>query len=307
MSGRGGLPERIETMELCDRKEIKALLDRHGFRFSKSMGQNFLIAPWVPQETAAESGAAPGVGVLEIGPGIGPLTQQLARRGEKVVAVELDRSLLPVLEETLAEVDNVTVVPGDILKLDLHALCQEHFPNMPVVVCANLPYNITTPVLTALLESRCFQAVTVMIQREVAQRICAQPGTAEFGAFTLLCQFYVESTMLYDVPPDCFYPAPKVTSSVIRMEVRPAPPVEVANPALFFRVVRAAFGQRRKTLLNALYANFGQQLEKEALREALLACDLTENIRGERLSFEGFAELSGKIDQILESGQKPLA
>ncbi len=307
MSGRGGLPERIKTMELCDRKEIKALLDRHGFRFSKSMGQNFLIAPWVPQETAAESGAAPGVGVLEIGPGIGPLTQQLARRGEKVVAVELDRSLLPVLEETLAGLGNVTVVPGDILKLDLHALCQEHFPNMPVVVCANLPYNITTPVLTALLESRCFQAVTVMIQREVAQRICAQPGTAEFGAFTLLCQFYAESTMLYDVPPDCFYPAPKVTSSVIRMEVRPAPPVEVANPALFFRVVRAAFGQRRKTLLNALYANFGQQLEKEALREALLACDLTENIRGERLSFEGFAELSGKIDQILESGQKPLA
>ena len=294
-------------MDLCDQRQIKALLTRHGFHFSKRLGQNFLIAPWVPQETAAASGAAKGIGVLEIGPGIGPLTQELSLRAEKVAAVELDRSLLPVLAETMAGRENVTIIPGDILKLDLETLCREEFPGLPVVVCANLPYNITTPVLTALLESRCFQSVTVMIQREVALRICAQPGTADYGAFTLLCQYYADGELLYDVPPDCFYPAPKVTSSVLRLTTREAPPAAVPDPALFFRLVRGAFGQRRKTLLNALAADFGARLDKEALRQAILACDLTETIRGERLSFESFAELSRKVGEILESEQKPLA
>ena len=292
-------------MDLCDQRQIKALLTRHGFHFSKRLGQNFLIAPWVPQETAAASGAAKGIGVLEIGPGIGPLTQELSLRAEKVAAVELDRSLLPVLAETMAGRENVTIIPGDILKLDLETLCREEFPGLPVVVCANLPYNITTPVLTALLESRCFQSVTVMIQREVALRICAQPGTADYGAFTLLCQYYADGELLYDVPPDCFYPAPKVTSSVLRLMTREAPPAAVPDPALFFRLVRGAFGQRRKTLLNALAADFGARLDKEALRQAILACDLTETIRGERLSFESFAELSRKVGEILESEQKP--
>jgi 16S rRNA (adenine1518-N6/adenine1519-N6)-dimethyltransferase len=294
-------------VDLCDQRQIKALLTRHGFHFSKRLGQNFLIAPWVPQETAAASGAAKGIGVLEIGPGIGPLTQELSLRAEKVAAVELDRSLLPVLAETMAGRENVTIIPGDILKLDLETLCREEFPGLPVVVCANLPYNITTPVLTALLESRCFQSVTVMIQREVALRICAQPGTADYGAFTLLCQYYADGELLYDVPPDCFYPAPKVTSSVLRLMTREAPPAAVPDPALFFRLVRGAFGQRRKTLLNALAADFGARLDKEALRQAILACDLTETIRGERLSFESFAELSRKVGEILESEQKPLA
>ncbi len=294
-------------MDLCDQRQIKALLTRHGFHFSKRLGQNFLIAPWVPQETAAASGAAKGIGVLEIGPGIGPLTQELSLRAEKVAAVELDRSLLPVLAETMAGRENVTIIPGDILKLDLETLCREEFPGLPVVVCANLPYNITTPVLTALLESRCFQSVTVMIQREVALRICAQPGTADYGAFTLLCQYYADGELLYDVPPDCFYPAPKVTSSVLRLMTREAPPAAVPDPALFFRLVRGAFRQRRKTLLNALAADFGARLDKEALRQAILACDLTETIRGERLSFESFAELSRKVGEILESEQKPLA
>lgn len=294
-------------MDLCDPRQIKALLNRHGFHFSKRLGQNFLIAPWVPQETAAASGAEKGVGVLEIGPGIGPLTEQLAQRAEKVAAVELDRSLLPVLEETMAGRDNVTIIPGDILQLDLAALCREEFPGLPVVVCANLPYNITTPVLTALLESRCFQSVTVMIQREVALRICAQPGSADYGAFTLLCQYYADPELLFDVPPDCFHPAPKVTSSVLRLTARETPPAAVEDPALFFRLVRGAFGQRRKTLLNALAADLGSQLDKETLRQAILACDLTETIRGERLSFESFAELSRKVGEILESEQKPLA
>ena len=220
-------------MDLCNPKEIKALLGRHGFRFSKQMGQNFLIQSWVPRQTAEASGAGPGVGVLEIGPGIGPLTEQLAALGAKVVSVELDRTLLPILAETLAGRDNVEIVPGDILKLDLPALCREKFPGMPVVACANLPYNITTPILTALLQSGCFQQVTVMIQREVAQRICAQPGTAAYGAFTLLCQYYADREILYDVPPSCFLPAPKVVSSVLRMTVRGQPPVPVADEAFF--------------------------------------------------------------------------
>ena len=225
-------------MDLCNPKEIKALLARHGFHFSKSKGQNFLIQPWVPQQAAEASGAGPGVGVLEIGPGIGPLTAQLAQRGEKVAAVELDRALLPILAETMAPYPNVEIVPGDILKLDLPVFCRERFPGLPVVVCANLPYNITTPVLTALLQSGCFQAVTVMIQREVARRICAQPGTADYGAFTPLCQYYAHSEILFDVPPSCFLPTPKVTSAVLRCRVRPAPAVSPACGEAFFFQLR---------------------------------------------------------------------
>ena len=285
-------------MDLCNPKQIKELLARHGFRFSKQMGQNFLIQSWVPRQTAEASGAGPGVGVLEIGPGIGPLTEQLAQLGAQVAAVELDRSLLPILAETMAGRENVEIIPGDILKLDLPALCREKFPGLPVVACANLPYNITTPVITALLESGCFGQVTVMIQREVARRICAKPGTAEYGAFTLLCEYYADREILYDVPPACFLPAPKVVSSVIRMTLRGRPPVPVGDPALFFRVVQGAFGQRRKTLLNVLYTLFAKQVDKETLAQQLVACNLTEDIRGERLSFAEFAQLTEKLTNL---------
>ena len=251
-----------------------------------------------PRQTAEASGAAPGVGVLEIGPGIGPLTAQLARRGEKVVSVELDRTLLPILAETLSDYDNVEIVPGDILKTDIAALCRERMPGLPVVACANLPYNITTPVITALLQAQCFQAVTVMIQREVAQRICAQPGTPEYGAFTLLCQYYADCALLYDVPPSCFLPAPKVTSTVIRMTIREKPPAVVEDPDLFFQVVRAAFAQRRKTLVNCLYPLLEKSVEKQTLSGLLHACNLTETIRGERLTFADFAQLTGKLKEI---------
>ena len=278
-------------MDLCNKKEIKALLDRHGFRFSKSKGQNFLIAPWVPRQTAEASGAGPGMGVLEIGPGIGPLTERLAALADKVVSVELDRTLLPVLEETLAHCPNAEIVEGDILKTDIPALCREKLAGLRTVACANLPYNITTPAITALLRARCFEAVTVMIQREVALRICARPGPPEYGAVTLLCRYYADSELLCDVPPACFYPAPKVTSSVIRMTCRPSPPVPVADEALFFRVVRAAFNQRRKTLTNALSA-LG---DKAAVREAVLACSLPETVRGEALGFAEFAALTGEL------------
>ena len=278
-------------MDLCNINEIKSLLARHGFRFSKSMGQNFLIADWVPREIAKASGAHPDAGVLEIGPGIGCLTRELAGRAGKVVSVELDRSLLPILEETLAGRDNVEIVSGDILKLDIRQTTLEMPWLSGFAACANLPYNITTPAITALIEAQCFFAITVMIQKEVAQRICAQPGSKDYGAFSVYCQYYTAPELLFEVPPDCFIPAPKVTSAVVRMVPRPAP-AEVDDPEHFFRVVKAAFALRRKTLLNSLSANLGGQYTKETLSQAIAACGLPADVRGERLSIPQFAQLS---------------
>ena len=281
-------------MDLCDVSQIKALLARHGFRFSKSMGQNFLIEAWVPQDIAAASGAGTGVGVLEVGPGIGPLTGQLAVRAERVVSVELDRSLLPILSETLAGYSNTEVIAGDILKTDIPALIGEKFVGLTPVACANLPYNITTPAITALIEANCFSSITVMIQREVARRICAAPGTADYGAFSVYCQYYTAPELLFEVPPDCFIPAPKVTSAVVRLVPRSAP-AEVDDPDHFFRVVKAAFALRRKTLLNSLSANLGGQYTKETLSQAIAACSLPADVRGERLSIPQFAQLSRRL------------
>ena len=278
-------------MDLCNINEIKSLLARHGFRFSKSMGQNFLIADWVPREIAKASGAHPDAGVLEIGPGIGCLTRELAGRAGKVVSVELDRSLLPILEETLADRDNVEIVSGDILKLDIRQMTRDMPWLSGFAACANLPYNITTPAITALIEAQCFFAITVMIQKEVAQRICAQPGSKDYGAFSVYCQYYTAPELLFEVPPDCFIPAPKVTSAVVRMVPRPAP-AEVDDPDHFFRVVKAAFALRRKTLLNSLSANLGGQYTKETLSQAIAACGLPADVRGERLSIPQFAQLS---------------
>lgn len=283
-------------MDLCDIDQIKALLSRHGFHFSKSLGQNFLIEHWVPQEIAEASGAQKNSGVLEIGPGIGPLTLQLAQRAGKVAAVELDRDLLPILAETLAGHDNITIIPGDIMKLDLHALVSQHFPGLTPMVCANLPYNITTPVLTLLLESGLFSTITVMIQKEVAQRICAQAGTGEYGAFSVLCQYYAKTEFLFEVPKECFLPSPKVTSAVVRLT--PATPPEcVHEKELFFKVVRGAFGLRRKTLSNALSAAF--PVEKEQLRVCIQAAGLSAEIRGERLGIPEFARLADEIGKCL--------
>ena len=285
-------------MDLCDRREIQALLERHGFRFSKAMGQNFLIEGWVPRDIADASGADEHTGVLEIGPGIGPLTAQLVRRAGRVVSVELDERLYPVLRETMADAGNFTLIEGDAMKLDFPQVIREHFAGLRPILCANLPYNITTPVITALLQAGCFASVTVMIQKEVAQRICAQAGTAQYGAFTLLCQYYADCELLYDVPPSCFLPAPKVTSSVIRMTVRGKPPVEVPDETLFFQVVRAAFAQRRKTLVNALSTLLGKDVDKSTIKSLICACNLTETVRGERLSFADFAELTQKIVKL---------
>lgn len=286
-------------MDLCDINTIKALLARHGFHFSKSMGQNFLIQDWVPREIAAASGAGADTAVLEIGPGIGPLTAELCRRAAKVVAVELDQTLVPVLSETMDGFDNFTLVRGDIMKLEIPALVRAHMTGYRPMICANLPYNITTPVLTALVEAKCFDTITVMIQKEVAQRLAGGPGS-DYGAFSVFMQYYTQPEVLFDVPPECFLPAPKVTSAVLRCRVRKEPPVDLRCPEPFyFRTVRAAFALRRKTLVNSLQSVFGGQISKEKLAAAVEECGLPPTIRGERLGLEDFAALSAVLHRSL--------
>ena len=280
-------------MNLTDYNEIRALLARHGFRFSKSLGQNFLTAAWVPERIAEEAGLDETVGVLEVGPGIGCLTEQLSKRAGRVLSVELDRSLQPILAETLTGCENVEVLFGDVLRQDLPALANEVFPGLTPVVCANLPYNVTTPVLTKLIEAGCFERITVMIQREVARRICAGPGTADSGAFGLFVQWHCDTELLFDVPPSCFVPQPKVTSTVIRLTRRGQPPVQVKDEALLFRVIRAAFNQRRKTLANALSAGLG--VGKERAESALAACGLDPKVRGEALDIAAFSAISDEL------------
>ena len=278
-------------MNLCDYDSIRELLGRHGFHFSKSMGQNFLIDPQVPCNIAAASRADSSCGVLEIGPGIGPLTAELAQRAGKVVSVELDKSLLPVLAETMAPYPNVEIVPGDVMKLDLNALAAEKFQGLRPIVCANLPYNITTPVLTKLIETPCFETITVLIQKEVAQRLAAPQGSADGGSFSLFLQYYMEAEYLFDVPREKFLPAPKVTSAVLRCVRRKQPAVAVEDEDFFFKVMRGAFLLRRKTLANSLAAAL-PGVGKEAVQEAIVQCGLPADIRGERLTLEELARLA---------------
>lgn len=281
-------------MELTNPSELKTLLNRHGFHFSKSMGQNFLIAAWVPERIAEESGVDAETGVIEVGPGVGCLTRELSRRAGKVLAVELDERLRPVLSETLTGCENTEVLFGDVLKQDLPELVAETFPGLRPAVCANLPYNVTSPLLTAFLEAGCFDTVTVMVQREVARRLCAAPGTADYGAFTIFTQWHSEPEILFDVSPGCFLPAPKVTSSVVHLKLRKEPPVPVRSEKRFFAVVRAAFNQRRKTLVNALSAGLND-VTKEQAAEAIRACGLDERIRGEALSIGQFAAIADQL------------
>ena len=279
-------------MDPCNIHEIKDVLGRHGFHFSKAKGQNFLIQSWVPERIAREAGVEADCGVLEVGPGVGPLTDQLTRRAGKVLAVEVDTRLRPVLAETLGRRDNLELLFGDILKQDIPALVRDRFPNLRPKACANLPYYITSDILAALLEARCFETVTVMVQKEVAQRICAAPGAADYGAFSVFCQYHAQPEILFDVPPSCFLPQPKVTSSVLHLKVRSEPPAEVADEAFFFRVVRASFAQRRKTLVNGLSA---LGIPKAQLIAAVAACGLPENVRGETLSIPQFAALAARL------------
>ena len=281
-------------IEVCNINVMKPLLAEHGFHFSKAKGQNFLIAPWVPRSIAEDAGVDETAGVLEIGPGIGPLTQQLCLRAGKVCAVEVDQRLKPILELTVGEFDNLEILWNDVLKLDVPALVQEKFPGLRPMACANLPYYITSPILTALLEAECFESVTVMVQKEVAERIAAEPGTADYSAFTVFCQFYAEPELLFDVPAHCFLPQPKVTSAVIQLKVRSNRPWEILDQDIFFRTVRASFAMRRKKLSNGLASGF-PELGKQGAAEVISACGFDENVRGETLGIPEFAKLANEI------------
>ena len=280
---------------LTDINYIHDLLARHGFRFSKSLGQNFLTASWVPEDIAESAGLNENTGVLEIGAGVGCLTRELSARAGKVVCVELDRALEPILAETLIGCKNVEMVYGDILKQNIPALVAEKLNGLRPVVCANLPYNVTSPLLTALIEAGCFESITVMIQREVARRICSKPGTADYGAFSVLMQYYTQPELLFTVPNTCFLPPPKVTSAVVRCITRKTPPVQVRSVDDFWRTVRSGFALRRKTLVNSLQT--GWQLPKEQLTAIVAACGLDPAIRGERLGLEEYARLSDALHE----------
>lgn len=285
--------------ELTDLSYVRTLCEKYDFALSKGFGQNFIVNPGLPPKIVDASGVDKRYGVLEIGPGIGALSHELCERAGKVVAVELDKTLLPILDETMARFDNFEVVSADILKTDIPALVREKFAGLTPIVCANLPYNITTPAITALIESKCFESITVLVQKEVAERLCAAPGTSAYGAFSVFMQYYTEPEYLFAVPRECFEPQPKVTSAVLRAVVRREPPVEVEDEKFFFRVVYAAFALRRKTLVNSLMTAFGSQLTKEQVTQAVTSCGLEANIRGERLGLSEFAALSAEIAALL--------
>lgn len=279
---------------LSDINVIKSVLSRHGFTFSKALGQNFIINPGVCPRIAEEGGAREGVGVLEVGAGIGVLTAELAKRADKVVCIELDTRLLPVLDETLGEFDNVKIINGDILKVDLHKILEEEFGDMPVVVCANLPYYITSPVIMRLLESRLkIESVTVMVQKEAAVRLCADVGSRDSGAVTVAVNYYAEAQKLFDVSRGSFMPSPNVDSSVIRLDILSEPPITVSDEMFFFSMVKAAFSQRRKTASNGISSGTG--IAKPTVIKAIEAAGLPSTVRAEALTMEQLGELCEEL------------
>ncbi len=285
------------SYNLTDEKTVKQILARHGIVLTKARGQNFLINPTVCPRMAEACGATKADGVLEIGPGIGVLTAQLAKVAGKVVAVELDKGLPPVLKETLAEFDNVTVVEGDILKTDIKQLLDTHFPGMKVMVCANLPYYITTDILMMLLESGLpFASITVMVQKEFANRLCAPVGSRDSGAVTVGAAYRAKCEKIFTVSGGSFLPPPKVDSTVMRLTPYETPPVSVEDEGWFFKVVKAGFNQRRKTLVNALSAGMG--LPKETVLAALEQCGLPATARVEQLDLQGLADVSQALWKI---------
>jgi len=281
-------------IEVTNIHVMKPLLAEHGFHFSKAKGQNFLVAGWVPQQIAEDAGVDETAGVLEIGPGIGPLTQQLCLRAAKVCAVELDTRLQPILALTVGEFQNLEIIWDDVLRQDVAALVKEKFAGLRPMACANLPYYITSPILSALLEAECFESVTVMVQKEVAQRIAAKPGSADYSAFTVFCQYYAQPELLFDVPAHCFLPQPKVTSAVVSLHVRKEKPWEIADRDIFFRTVRASFAMRRKKLANGLASGF-PELGKEGAAEVIRLAGFEENVRGETLGIPEFAAIANEI------------
>jgi len=283
---------------LTDISRIRDILSRHGFTFSKALGQNFLINPSVCPRMAEDAVRSDNTGVLEIGPGIGVLTNELLKKAKKVVAVELDKRLLPVLEETLGEYDNLKVINADIMELDLHKLIDEEFDGMEVAICANLPYYITSPVIMKLLEEKLpINSITVMVQKEAADRLCAEPGTRDSSAITAAVRYYCDPELLFKVSAGSFMPAPKVESAVIRLTLR-EPTVHPKDEQTFFKVIRGSFAQRRKTVLNSLSSSLS--LDKQVLRDILDTADVDINARAERLTLEDFASIADAIYSLSE-------
>ena len=279
-------------MDLCNLSVIKSLMADANITFRKEFGQNFLINRIIPEDIADNCADSSDRLILEIGPGIGCLTQELAMRYKRVVAVEIDKGLIPVLARTLDEYDNVTVINEDIMKIDLEALVNEYSDGMPVSVCANLPYYITTPILMRLLESGVkFSSITVMVQNEVASRLVAKPGSSDYGAITAVLGYYGEAKKLFKVSAGCFIPAPKVDSAVVRIDLFDTPKYQVKDERLFRNLIKAAFEMRRKTLQNAISAKF-PQYTKDQILEAIVKIGHDEKVRGERLSTSDFAELA---------------
>ncbi|MBD5551094.1 MAG: 16S rRNA (adenine(1518)-N(6)/adenine(1519)-N(6))-dimethyltransferase RsmA [Lachnospiraceae bacterium] len=270
-----------------------AILQKYQFHFQKKYGQNFLIDTSVLERIIKAAQIGPEDCVLEIGPGIGTMTQYLAENAGKVIAVEIDKALIPILEETLAPYENVTVIQGDILKVDIGELAKEHNAGRPLKVVANLPYYITTPIIMGLFEKKVpIESITVMVQKEVAERMQSKPGTKEYGALSLAVQYYAAPEIIANVPPNCFMPRPAVGSAVVNLKCFETPPVEVKDEQFMFALIRAAFNQRRKMLVNALSGAGELALSKEKICEALASLGISETIRGERLSLTEFAKLS---------------
>ncbi len=285
-------------MKLSNPSELKSVIEKHGFSFSKSLGQNFLIDRNILDKIVTGSGIDKSWGVLEIGPGAGTLTRELAASANKVVAVEIDKSLIPLLEDTLSEFDNVSVICEDVMKVDLKSLIAGQFGDMPVAVVANLPYYITTPIIMSFLENEIpVKSLTVMVQKEVAQRMAASPGGKDYGALSAAVQFYTDPKIICRAEPHCFMPQPKVESVVIKLSVLEKPGVEVADRKFMFEVIKSAFGQRRKTLLNALSKSPYINVEKQKVAEAIEKIGLDANIRGEKLTLEQFANLADIINE----------
>ena len=276
---------------------VTELLRKHGIKLVKSMGQSFLVDPNIPEKIVRMAGVDDSFGVLEIGPGAGALTAALCTKARRVLAIELDSRMFPILEDRLAHFSNVELMQGDVMKMDIAGLARQKMTGLDCHVCSNLPYNITTPVLTALMATSIFKTITVMVQREVARRICASPGTPEYGAFTVLADYcHSERKILFDVPPECFMPRPKVFSSVVLMRARPERLLKPEDEQALFKVVRAAFAQRRKTLVNALNAGVGDRFDKAEIADIVTKCGFGENVRGETLGVMEFIRLSEHIN-----------
>lgn len=277
-------------------KRTIEVLQKYDFVFQKKFGQNFLIDTHVLDKIISAAEITKDDFVLEIGPGIGTMTQYLACAAREVVAVEIDKALIPILEDTLQEYSNVTVLNEDILKVDIKKLADEHNNGKPIKVVANLPYYITTPIIMGLFEGDVpIESITIMVQKEVADRMQVGPGTKEYGALSLAVQYYAEPYIVANVPPNCFMPRPKVGSAVIRLTRHAEPPVEVADTKLMFRIIRASFNQRRKTLANGLNNSPELSFGKEEIQRAIKACGFPEGVRGEALTLEEFAALTNEF------------